>query len=326
MASITLESMKDVVVQKTDDTRATFLIEGLYPGFGVTLGNALRRVLYSSIPGAAITSVKIQGAAHEFSTISGMLEDVLELSLNLKGIAVRLHGSEPQVATINIKGEREITAKDIETPSQVEIVTKNVHIATLTGKSSHLEMELTIEPGMGYETVEDRGTQKADIGTLPLDAVFSPVRKVNFTVQDMRVGDRTDFNRLAIDVETNGTIGPEDAFKAAVQVLLEHFSMIGGSLGEEKKEESEKEGEDAAGAKEKSAKPSEETTKMAITELRISARTLHVLEDHSIKTVGGLLRKSVQDLSELEGMGDKAIQEVQKALKRIKASLKDKEE
>jgi len=310
----------------TDKNSARFVCEPLPQGFGHTLGTSLRRVLYSSIPGAAITSVKIQGAAHEFSTISGMLEDVLELSLNLKGIAVRLHGSEPQVATINIKGEREITAKDIETPSQVEIVTKNVHIATLTGKSSHLEMELTIEPGMGYETVEDRGTQKADIGTLPLDAVFSPVRKVNFTVQDMRVGDRTDFNRLAIDVETNGTIGPEDAFKAAVQVLLEHFSMIGGSLGEEKKEESEKEGEDAAGAKEKSAKPSEETTKMAITELRISARTLHVLEDHSIKTVGGLLRKSVQDLSELEGMGDKAIQEVQKALKRIKASLKDKEE
>lgn len=326
MASIIIESMKDVVVQKTDDTRATFLIEGLYPGFGVTLGNALRRVLYSSIPGAAITSVKIQGAAHEFSTIPGMLEDVLELSLNLKGIAVRLHGSEPQVATINVKGERAITAKDIEAPSQVEIVTKNVHIATLTGKSSHLEMELTIEPGMGYETVEDRGTQKADIGTLPLDAVFSPMRKVNFTVQDMRVGDRTDYNRLAVDIETNGTIGPEDAFKAAVQVLLEHFSMIAGSLGEDKKEESEKESSKEAGAKVKEAKPSEEITKMLITELRISARTLHVLEDHSIKTVGGLLRKSAKDLGELEGMGDKAILEVEKALKRIKVSLKDKEE
>lgn len=326
MASITLESMKDVVVQKTDDTRATFLIEGLYPGFGVTLGNALRRVLYSSIPGAAITSVKIQGAAHEFSTISGMLEDVLELSLNLKGIAVRLHGSEPQVATINVKGEHEVTAKDIETPSQVEIVTKNVHIATLTSKSSHLEMELTIEPGMGYETVEARGTHKADIGTLPLDAVFSPVRKVNFSVQDMRVGDRTDYNRLSVEVETNGTISPEESFKAAVQVLLEHFSTIAGSLGEDTKEEDVEKGTGEAKAKKKEAKPSEEITKMPVAQLRVSARTLHVLEENSIKTVGGLLRKSAKDLSELEGMGDKAIEEVEKALKRIKFSLKDKEE
>ena len=229
--SITLDHIKDVVIKEEKGNRAVFEIAGLYPGFGITLGNVLRRVLYSSIPGSAITSVKIKGASHEFSTLPGVMEDVLEITLNLKAIAVRLYGEEPQMAVLKAKGQKEVTAKDIETPSQIEVMSKDAHIATLTEKGSSLEIELTVEPGMGYKSVEERGGDKADIGTLPLDAIYTPVKKVNFTVQDMRVGDRTDYNRLTVEVETDGTVTPKDAFLQALEVLVANFEVIKNSLG-----------------------------------------------------------------------------------------------
>ncbi len=214
-------------IKEQSENRAVFEIEGLYPGYGVTIGNALRRALYSSLPGAAITQIKIKGAPHEFSTLPGVLEDLLEITLNLKQIYVKLHGDEPQAASIKVKGVKKITAADIECPSQVEIVNKSAHIATLTSKDAKFEAELTIEPGLGYIPVEKRQKGSADIGSIPLDAIFTPMRKVNFESENMRVGDRTDYNRLRIEVVTNGTISPQEAMEYAANILADHFTIAG---------------------------------------------------------------------------------------------------
>lgn len=230
---ITLPKSPRIKEQSGD--RAVFEIEELYPGYGVTVGNALRRVLYSSLPGAAITQVKLKGAPHEFSTLPGVLEDVLEITLNVKQIYVKLHGDEPQVATIKAKGARKVTAGDIDAPSQVEVLNKDAHIATLTSKDAQFEAELMIEPGLGYVRVEQQQKGRAGIGTIPLDAIFTPVRKVNFEVENMRVADRTDYNRLILEIVTNGTISPQDALAYASKLLCQHFTMAG-MLGESKKE------------------------------------------------------------------------------------------
>jgi len=230
---------KSPKIKEKDVNHAIFEIEDLYPGYGVTLGNALRRVLYSSLPGAAITQVKIKGAPHEFSTIKGVREDVLEIILNLKQVYFKLHSEEPQIATIKIKGARKVTAKDIEHPSQVEVANKDAYIATLTSKDATLEAELTIESGLGYVPSEQQEREKVDIGTVALDAIFTPMKKVNFEVENMRVGDRTDYNRLRIEIITNGTISPEDAFEYASNLLVEHFRVVG-NLGKKNKAEKAK--------------------------------------------------------------------------------------
>ena len=214
-------------IKEADENRAVFVIEDLYPGYGVTIGNALRRVLYSSLPGAAITQVKFKGVPHEFSTLPGVLEDVLEITLNLKQVYIRLHGDEPQTVYIKVKGPKKITAGDIDVPSQVEIVDKGAHIATLTSKNSQFEAELLIEAGLGYVPIEQQQRERAEIGAIPLDAIFTPMRKVNFEVENMRVGDRTDYNRLRIEIITNGTITPQEAFEYASKLLLQHFEVVG---------------------------------------------------------------------------------------------------
>jgi len=226
-------------IKEKGANHAIFEIEDLYPGYGVTLGNAFRRVLYSSLPGAAVTQIKIKGAPHEFSTIKGVREDVLEIILNLKQVYFKLHSEEPQIATIKTKGARKITAKDIEHPSQLEIANKDAYITTLTSKDATFEAELTIESGLGYVPAEQQKKERVDIGTIALDAIFSPMRRVNFEVENMRVGDRTDYNRLSIEIITNGTISPEEAFEYASNLLVEHFQVVGG-LGKKNKAEKAK--------------------------------------------------------------------------------------
>jgi DNA-directed RNA polymerase subunit alpha len=227
---------KQPKIEESSDNRAVFVIEELYPGYGVTLGNALRRVLYSSIPGAAITQVKIKGVSHEFSTLKGVLEDVLEITMNLKQVSIKLHGDDPQTATIKAKGSRKITAGDIEAPSQVEIANKEAYITTLTSKDSSFEAELIIEPGLGYMPVEQRSNTSTEMGAIPLDAIFTPIRKVNFEVENMRVGDRTDFNKLSLEVVTNGTITPSYALNYVSKILAGHFERAGQvDVPEEKK-------------------------------------------------------------------------------------------
>ncbi len=209
-------------------TKGEFEIEGLYSGYGLTIGNALRRVLLSSLPGAAITQYKIKGISHEFSTISNVMEDAVEIGLNLKKIRLRVHTNEPQVLNLKVKGEKKVTAADIEPNSQIEIATPDVVIANLTGKNAELEMELRAERGLGYVPVDAQKFEKLPIGTIPLDAFFSPVVRVDFSVENMRVGDRTDYNRLKIGIQTDGTITPSAALRKTGNVLKDHFDRISG--------------------------------------------------------------------------------------------------
>lgn len=208
-------------------TEGVFEIEGLYTGYGITIGNALRRILLSSLSGAAITQVKIKGVGHEFSTMPHVMEDVVEICLNLKKVRFRIHTDEPQVLTLKVKGEKKVAAADIEANAQVDVISPEVHIATLSAKNAELEMELTVEKGLGYAPIETRKIEKLAVGVIALDAIFSPVNKVNFSIENMRVGDRTDFNRLRLVIGTDGSITPSSALKKASHVLQDHFVKIG---------------------------------------------------------------------------------------------------
>jgi len=213
------------------ENRARFEIEALYPGYGITIGNSMRRVLLSSLPGVAVTQMKIKGVQHEFSTISGVMEDVITIMMNLKQMRFKIYSDEPQKATLKIKGEKEVKGSDFKLPSQVELVNKNCHIATLTSKKAELDIEIQIEKGIGYEPVERRKKQgKLEIGVIPIDAIFTPIRRVSYKVENMRVGERTDFDRVYLDVETDGTITPEDAFSQASEILVKHFSLLAESF------------------------------------------------------------------------------------------------
>lgn len=224
---------------KKEESRAIFEIDGCYPGYGMTLGNAFRRVLLSSLSGAAVIAVKIKGASHEFSTIPYITEDVIKIILNLKQIRFKVRSQEALPIKIELKtsGQKEIKAKDIKLTSEIDIINKDAHIATLTDKKAKLEMEIEVDNGLGYMPVEQRKKEKLEIGTIAIDAIFSPVRKVNYEVENMRVGERTDFNRLKIDIETDGSLTPEKAFIKAADILVKHFELF---IEEEKKKKVEK--------------------------------------------------------------------------------------
>ncbi len=214
-------------IVKTKDNWAQFEIEGLYPGYGVTLGNSLRRVLLSSLEGAAVTQVKIKGAQHEFSTISGVLEDVITIIMNLKQLRFKVYSEEPQKATLKIKGEKKVKGKDLKLPTQLELMNKEAHIATLTSSKSDFEMEIQIKKGIGYEPVERRKKdKKLEIGVIPIDAIYTPVKRVSYNVENMRVGERTDFDRLNLEIETDSIISPEEALEQSADILVKHFSLL----------------------------------------------------------------------------------------------------
>lgn len=209
---------------------AAFEVEGLYPGYGVTVGNALRRVLLSSLEGAAVTEVKIKGASHEFSTLSGVLEDTIMLLLNIKNLRFKIFEGEMQKAELKVKGEAKVTGADFKCPSQIKIVNPGLHIATITDKKTELEIEIQVEKGTGYVQKDQLkrpvGSPKSGIGSIAVDAIFTPIRNVNFQVENMRVGDRTDFDKLTLEIETDGTITPEEAFFQACDILIKHFNII----------------------------------------------------------------------------------------------------
>ncbi len=220
----------EVKVNNNKKFSAVFEILGLYPGYGVVLGNSLRRILLSSLEGAAITKFKIKGVQHEFSTIPYVLEDVLSIMLNLKQLCFKLHSEEKQKIFLKIKGEQKIKSKDFQIPTQVELVNKDVHIATLTDKKAELEIEAWVEKGIGYFSVDDYRRIKEEEGVIEVDAVFAPIRKVSFEVEDMRVEKKVDFDKLRITVETNGTITPEQAFIKASEILNQHFLYLKESI------------------------------------------------------------------------------------------------
>lgn len=300
-------------IVKTEGNRTIFEIEGLYPGYGVTLGNALRRVLLSSLPGAAIVGVKINSVHHEFSTIPHIAEDVIEIILNLRQIRFKKFVEEPVKLFLNVKGEKEVKAKDIKTTSEIEIINPEAPIATLTDKKAELEIEIEVASGLGFVPVESRKKEKLEIGIIAVDSLFSPIRKVNFEVENMRVGDRTDYNRLRLDLETDGSISAQDAFLQACKSLVEQFSILGGeeeAVVTAEVEATEKEGDD-------------EASKTKVEDLKLSTRTVNSLIEGGIRTAGGLAKKSEATLREVEGMGEKGIGEAKKALKKLGLSLRE---
>ncbi|KKU19224.1 MAG: DNA-directed RNA polymerase subunit alpha [Candidatus Nomurabacteria bacterium GW2011_GWA1_46_11] len=209
-----------------DERNGVFEIEGLFRGYGLTIGNALRRVLLSSLPGAAITRFTVKGAGHEFTTIPGMVEDVVELGLNLKQVKFAFYAEGPQELFLRFKGEGDVKAKDITDSAQVRVMNPDLHIATLSTKGAELDIVLTVEKGLGYVPVEAQKTERLPVGTIALDAVFSPVVNVNYTVENMRVGDRTDYNRVRVEIETDGTVSPSSALHKAANILIDHLKKV----------------------------------------------------------------------------------------------------
>ena len=221
--------LSETVAIKTvseNEKEGVFEIEGLYSGYGITMGNALRRVLYSSLPGAAVTQIKIKGIGHEFTAMENVLEDAVTISLNFKKLRFKMYTDEPQALTVKVKGEKKIYASDIKTNAQIELVTPEVLLATLTAKNAEFEAELTVEKGLGYVPSEARKSEKLPIGAIALDAAFSPVIKVNFEVENMRIGDRTDYNRVRFHIVTDGTIAPSSALHKASNILKDHFEKV----------------------------------------------------------------------------------------------------
>lgn len=228
------------IIQKSKN-HARFEIEGLYPGYGTTIGNSLRRVLLSSLPGVAVTEVKIKGAPHEFSTVAGVLEDTIMILLNLKNLRFKIYEGDLQKIQLKVKGEKDVKGSDFKLSPQIELANPEIHIATVTDKKTEFEIEIQIEKGIGYEPKDRRKIKKAEIGTIYLDAIYTPIKNVNLEVENMRVGDRTDFDKLNLEIETDGTITPEEAFFEACDILMQHFNIISEAKASPKSKQAEKE-------------------------------------------------------------------------------------
>ncbi len=310
---------------KKEKSRAVFEIKPLFPGYGATLGNALRRVLLSSLPGAAITSVKIAGVSHEFSTIPHIMEDVVEIILNLKQLRFKMYSEKPVKIYLKVKGEKEVKAEEIKISSSIEIVNKDAHIATLTNKKASLEMEMLLEKGLGYLPVEQRTETKLPIGTIAIDALFTPVRKVSYDIENMRVGKMTNYNKLTLEIETDGTISPEDAFKSAVDILVDHFSLLSGILKtpeiRSKENDFKEEVEEETNKKEKKEKE-ENTLLFEVTRLNIPIRVVNILKTNRIKTIGSLVKKKEESLAKIEGLGPEGIKNIKRELSKLGLTLK----
>lgn len=305
-----------------DEKSGKFEIMGCYPGYGMTLGNALRRVLLSSLEGSAVTSVKIKGVSHEFSTIDGVMEDAVQIILNLKKIRFKMHSEQPVKVSLKFKGEGKVTAKEIKCPSDIEVVNTDQVIATVTDKKVELEMELEISKGLGYVTIDQQDRPEKEIGVIAIDAVYTPIVRVNYEVENMRVGKRTDYNKITLDVVTDGSITPEEAFKKAVVLLVEQFSVLGGiEIIEEVVEAPVKEAEIVEEAQE--VPEVADPLKTKVVDLKnLSTRTLNVLEAAKIVKVKDIAKMTEDDLRELDGMGDKGIKEIKKSIGEFGITLK----
>lgn len=314
---IALPSKPRVVSES--ERSGVYEIDGLYPGYGYTLGNSLRRIVLSSLPGAAVTSVKIPGVSHEFSTMEGVKEDVVTLLLNVRKMRLKLTTDEPQTLTLSVKGPKTLTAEDFKVPGQVEILNPEQHIAEITGKVT-LEMEVRAERGLGYVPKEVHQKERVDIGTIALDAIFSPIRRVNYEVENMRVGDRTDFNRLRVTIETDGTITAREALEKSIETMIHQLRAIVGFKEEEVAEEEAEEEEKTGKREDKTADA--EMLKTRITELNMPQRVEQALDQASIRTVGGLVRKREDDLLAIEGLGQKGLQDIKRALSNLGLTLR----
>jgi len=323
MQSITIPHKPKLI--SIDEKTGKFEIEGCYPGYGTTLGNSLRRVLLSSLPGAAITSVKIKGATHEFSTIPNVLEDIIQIILNLKQVRFKLHRDEPAKASLKIKGEKTITAGNFKCPSDLEVITKNAHIATITSPKGEIDIEVEVGSGLGYVPVEQQERAEKEIGVIAVDAIYTPIKRVNYTVDNMRVGKKTDYERITLEISTDGSITPQDAFSKAVTILIDQFS----SLSDIEKAVEEKEATIIKGDKVEKEEKREVTsdkkdpTKVEVINLKnLSTRTLNVLEKNKIAVIEDIVKMTEAQLNDLDGMGAKGLKEIKKAIGDFGLNLK----
>jgi DNA-directed RNA polymerase subunit alpha len=296
----------NIEVRERRENYAKFVIEPLERGFGITLGNALRRVLLSSIPGAAVTYVKIDGVLHEFSTIPGVVEDTVDLLLNLKGLPIKLNTEDPKVLSLSASGSKEVTAGDIAPDADVEILQPNYHIATLSKKDAKLSMEIGVEKSRGYVTSDKQRNIEHMIGLIPMDSIFSPIRKVNFTVDDTRVGQSVDFDRLTLEIETNGSITPDDALSEAAQILTEELRLFIGFSTEEKPV---------------ATAPASEWD-VPVETLNLSVRSFNCLKRAGISKVSELLDMTEDEIIKMRNFGKKSLDEIKQVLEERGLSLR----
>lgn len=297
------------------DTYGKFVVEPLERGFGVTLGNALRRVLLSSISGAAVTSVKIEGVLHEFTTVPGVVEDVTQIILNLKELTLRLHTDKPKLLRLEVTGKRDVTAGDIQADSEVEILNPDLHLATLDRRDARLAMEIMVERGKGYVPAERHRKSEHVIGVIPVDSIFSPVQKVNYVVEDTRVGQATDFDRLVLEVWTDGSVRPEEAVQQAARILIDFFKLFAGLADEE----------GGAGGDAGSDSELARLYSMPIEELDLSVRPYNCLKRAGINTVGDLASRTEEEVVNVKNFGRKSLDEVKEKLAAIGLSLRQRE-
>jgi DNA-directed RNA polymerase subunit alpha len=305
---------KPKIIEESDK-KGVFEIDGLYPGYGHTLGNSLRRIILSSLPGAAVTSIKIKGVNHEFSTMTGLKEDILTLVLNLKKVRLEMITDDAQTLSLKVKGINEVTAGNIAKSGQVSILNPDLYLASITDKNTELDIELTVEKGLGYVPKEVLQKNKMDIGAIALDARFSPIERVSYEVENMRVGDRTDFNRLKIAIETDGTIAPKRALEKSIEIMINQLKAIVG-FKEEARFLIEDENEETSSSTEatENKEEMEDFLKTRIESLDLSSRTINALINANIRTVGGLARKKEKDILSIEGLGAKGAEEIKKIL------------
>ncbi len=314
---IVIEKPKIECVEVSEDNRyGKFVVEPLERGFGTTLGNSLRRVLLSSLPGVAVVSVKIEGILHEFSTIPGVVEDVTEIILNLKGLSAQMHTTEQKVVTLNITGPATVTAGDIYVDSEVEILNPDLHICTVNEDGS-LYMEITLDKGRGYVSAERNKAFGQPVGVIPVDSIFTPIEKVNYFVEDTRVGKQTDFDKLTMEIWTNGSIKPEEAQSLAAKIINEHMKLFIDLTDEVG---------DVEIMVEKDEDDKEKVLDMTIEELDLTVRSFNCLKRAGINTVSELVQHSEEDMMKVRNLGRKSLTEVQQKLAALGHSLKKDEE
>ncbi len=305
----------DCVESSADNTYARFVIEPLESGFGNTLGNALRRVLLSSLPGAAITNIQIEGIMHEFTAIPGVVEDVTELILNLKQLCFKMHTDQTKTVTLDVKGPMELKSGDIPMDDEMEMSNPDLHIATLN-EDAHLRMTLTMEKGRGYVSADRNKAHSMPIGVIPIDSIFTPIRKVNYTIEDTRVGNVTDYDKLTLDVWTNGTVIPDEAISTAAKILTEHLSLFV-SLTDQVMPVTFTDQEDDK---------REKVLEMTIEELDLSVRAYNCLKRAGINTVSELVQRNQEDMMKVRNLGRKSLEEVEQKLQALNLALKPSEE
>ncbi len=314
---IEIEKPKIECIEMSEDySYGKFVIEPLERGYGTTLGNSLRRILLSSLPGVAVTSVKIDGVLHEFSTVPGVAEDVTEIVLNIKNLSLKMHGDNTKLIKIDVQGEREVTAGDIIGDADIEVINPDLHIASL-GDNSRLYMEMTVERGRGYVTSERNKQSGQPIGIIPIDSIFTPVKKVNYIVENTRVGQVSDYDKLTLEVWTNGTIKPDESISFGAKILSEHLKLfitltdhVGSVEIMVEKEEDKK----------------EKVLEMTIEELDLSVRSFNCLKRAGINTVEELTQRTEEDMMKVRNLGKKSLEEVQQKLEALGLGLKASED